>query len=42
MSLDAAILFESVDEDEHHVYQTLFGAHHKGEGITVDPSRSHG
>lgn len=34
--LKAGISFEGVDEDEDHVYQTLFGDHHEGEGIIID------
>lgn len=34
---EAGIPFESMDEDKHHDYQTLFGDHPEGEGIIVDP-----
>lgn len=35
MPLGATISSESIEEDEHHVYQTLFEDHPKGEGIFV-------
>lgn len=37
MPLGATIPFESVKEDEHQVYQTLFEDHPEGDGLTVGP-----
>lgn len=34
--LDAVAPFESVDDDEHHIYQTIF-KDSEGKGIIVDP-----
>lgn len=35
--LGACIPFESADEQDHHVNQTLFNDHPKGLGIPKDP-----
>lgn len=37
MPLGATIPLESIDEDEHQNYQTLFEDHPEGEGNVVDP-----
>lgn len=37
MPLGATIPFETVEEDECHVYQTLFENHPDGKEIVVDP-----
>lgn len=36
--MDVAILFESVEEEEHQTYQTLFADHLEGEIIVVSPN----
>lgn len=37
MPLGASITFGSADEEDHHVYQTLFADHHEGMGVVVNP-----
>lgn len=35
--MGAVIPLESIDKDEHHMYQTSFEDHPEGEGIIVKP-----
>lgn len=37
LPLDATVLFESMEQEEHHIFQTLLGDHLEGGGIIVNP-----